>query len=290
MSPELRTLGETREALSSRATVRLPQRTLRWSEILAAPVHDFPIRDEILHQFAPMLYGLRILEVGPGSGFTAYTLSGAVEELTLVDYAETTLSDLRQKLGADSKIRFAQFDISQPGLAVRVQQTYDFVFGLDIFEYVPDEVQGLTNLAAVLNSGGSMFLTFPNVTASLGDGVTRYVYRRDLEESLEKAGFRRWEIRVVRLKPYSRWVYAIMHEWPLRLYRGLRKRNNINLPQTYEQTWAFQHRGSLQFLKPFLHFYWTFLGAIIRLGGPLFEAKPAPDDLLGYQLVVTASV
>ncbi len=276
-------------SIPARKARRLPRRRLKWSEILRAPVHDFPIRDEILHHCAPPLPGLNILEIGPGSGFTAFTLSPAVEHLTLVDYAEATLSDLERKLGRYKNIRFMEFDISKPGFRAGLGQTYDFAFGLDMFEYVPDDVQGLKNLKDVLNPGGVMLLTFPNFAPPRGDGVTWYMQRRELERSLGSAGFSSWEILCVVLRPYSSAIFAIMHEWPLWFYRRLRKRNNAEQPQTYEKTWAFQNRGTLRVLKPILHIYWEFLGAMIRLGGPPFKAQAAPEDLHGYQLVVVAS-
>jgi len=267
--------------------VRLPRRKLKWSEILAAPVHDFPIRDEILHQFVPKLPGLKLLEVGPGSGFTAYTLCISVEQLTLVDCAEGTVSDLQEKLGLSGNVRLMRFDICQPGMAAHLGETYDLVFGLDMFEYVSNELQGMKNLADVTRSGGVMFLTFPNFIPPRGDGVTWYVHRLELQKSLSRAGFRRWEILCVSLKPYARAVFTVMHEWPLRLYRRLRKKNAVT-PQTYESTWAFQNRRRLQRSKPLLLCYWALLKFILRLGGELFQAKAAPENLLSRQLVVLA--
>ncbi len=39
-------------------------------------------------------------------------------------------------------------------------------------------------------------------------------------------------------------------------------------------------------MKPFLHVYWTVLGALLRLGGAPFLAEPAPEELRWRQLVV----
>jgi SAM-dependent methyltransferase len=290
MTTEAQSIIEFKQRASSDygKQCRLPRRSLRFSEILDAPVHDFPIRDEILHQYTPPLQGLKILEVGPGSGFTAYSLLPHIDRLTLVDFTETTLTDLRQKLGSDGKTRFIQADICQPGLIARVGETYDFVFGLDMFECVSDGARGLENLAAVTNSGGVMFLTFPNFPPPRGQGLTWYTHRRDLEESLARAGFQRWEISCVWLRPYANTVFRMMHEWPLNLYRRLRKKNKTEQPQTYESTWAFQNRDSLQRMKPLLHVYWTVLGVLLRLGGAPFLAEPAPEELRWRQLVVIA--
>ena len=43
----------------------------RLSDLWKAPLHDFPIRDEILYQYLPLARDMDVLEVGPGSGVTA---------------------------------------------------------------------------------------------------------------------------------------------------------------------------------------------------------------------------
>jgi ubiquinone/menaquinone biosynthesis C-methylase UbiE len=288
MTLEAQTSSQSRMSNSEpvQNELRLPRRSLGWSELLAAPIHDFPIRDQILHQYAAKLPGLKILEVGPGSGFTVYTLLPCIEQMTLVDYAEITLTELREKLGTNEKLRFVQSDISQPGLAARLGETYDFVFGLDMFEYVTDRERGLENLAAVTSPNGVMFLTFPNFAPPRGDGNTWYLHRCELEDSLRRAGFRRWEILCVALKPYASAIFTLMHEWPLKLYRYVRKQDKSGQPQTYEGTWAFQNRDKLQRMRSLLNIYWAILGAVLRLGGEPFQATPAPEDLLSLQLVV----
>ena len=59
----------------------------RWADVLASPLHDFPIRDEILFQCMPPAPGSDVLEVGPGAGFTAFRLARRVGHITLVDVA-----------------------------------------------------------------------------------------------------------------------------------------------------------------------------------------------------------
>lgn len=261
----------------------------RWRDLFDAPVHDLPIRDEILYQFVPPLPGFKVLEVGPGSGFTAYSLSRQVEHLTLVDYAETTLVDLRRKLGAKNAIRFVRADLSRPGLDERLRDSYDFVFGLDMFEYVSDAACGVQNLAAVLRPGGVLLLTFPNYTPPRGDGVTWFYERRELEEMLMRGGFTRCQILSVALRPFAQSVFTFMHEWPLKLYRRLRKRDDDGKrPQTYDGTWAFRNREVLERTKPVLHLYWTIVGALLRMWGDPFEVTLTDENILGCQLVILA--
>src|SRR5882762_2890297 len=109
-------------AANSAVTSTLPAQPLQrpsfvWTLRGAAPVHDFPIRDEILFQFTPPISGGKYLEIGAGSGYTAYCLARQADHLTIADYAEVTLADLRGKLGAIPNIGFAQADLSKPNLA-----------------------------------------------------------------------------------------------------------------------------------------------------------------------------
>ena len=217
----------TAAAPSSGTLSTLPARSLQrpslaWTLRAAAPVHDFPIRDEIIFQFTPPISGGKYLEIGAGSGYTAYCLARQADHLTIADYAEVTLADLRGKLGTIANIAFAQADLSKPNLAQSLGDSFDFMYGLDMFEYVPDAQCGLTNIASLLRSGGVMFMTFPNQPPPKGDGVTRYSTLSELEGQLTEAGFSRWEVFTVKQSAYASAVYTLMHEWPLFLYRRLR--------------------------------------------------------------------
>src|SRR4051794_2708100 len=52
--------------------------------LTAAPVHDFPIRDMILYTFSGVAGPRKVLEIGPGSGITAFTLSRFVGGIAAV--------------------------------------------------------------------------------------------------------------------------------------------------------------------------------------------------------------
>jgi len=276
-------------AASTLAAQPLQRPSFVWTLRGAAPVHDFPIRDEILFQFTPPISGGKYLEIGAGSGYTAYCLARQADQLTIADFAEVTLADLRGKLGAIPNIGFAQADLSKPNLAQELGNSFDFMYGLDMFEYVPDAQCGLTNIASLLRPGGVMFMTFPNQLPPKGDGVTRYSTLVELEAQLRAAGFSRWEVFTVKQSAYASAVYTVMHEWPLFLYRRLRgSATNEDLPQTYEETWAFKNRGKLQALKPLIHSYWALLNLALKLGGPVFRASVATQNLLGNQLVIRA--
>ncbi len=262
--------------------------TFGWSDIWKAPLHDFPLRDEILYQFLPLSASMKLLEIGPGSGFTAFRLARRVRQLTLVEVGTVATAELRERFRETRNIRVVCADATQLSFADMLQDEFDTAFCLDVFEYVVDPAVFLRNVAAVLRPGGEIFLSYPNVPPPAGDGMTCFSRLAQLEGLLAAAGFHDWQIFAVRLRRNAAAVYGLLHEWPLRLYRWLRRRERIGLPQTYEATWAFRHGRRLLRYKVPLHLLWLLLGAGLRLGGPVFSAEPATDGILGRQLVIRA--
>jgi SAM-dependent methyltransferase len=269
--------------------IRTTRPVLYLADIIRAPIHDFPIRDEILFQFLPLTAGLDALEVGPGSGFTAFRLAPHLRHLTVLDVAPLAVSELERTLGGYRNIRFVCADVCEPGLAEILGRTYDVVFGLDMFEYAQEPALCLRNLASALRPGGELFLTFPNVPPPIGDGVTYFNDQQTLEGLLRDAGFASWSIFAVRPRRFAAAVYSLLHEWPLRLYRRARTTSASKArPQVYEATWAFEHRQQLMRFKAGLHFYWLALERALRLGGAIFRAEPVAGQPLGRQLVIRA--
>jgi len=260
----------------------------RLSDLWKAPLHDFPIRDEILCQFVSFSREMDVLEIGPGSGFTAYWLSRRVRHVTLLDVASETIDELSGQLRAATNFSFVTADVTRSGLASRLEERFDAAFGLDVFEYLADPEATLRNLVEVLRPDGELFLTFPNTPPPRGDGVTYFDCAEKLEELLKKAGFLKWRILVVRPRPFSAAAYQLLHDRPLSFVRDLRRGNPTVRPQTYENTWAFQQRAQLNRFKIPLHLYWNVLGHVIRLGGQVFEAVLPTKEILGKQLVVRA--
>ena len=260
----------------------------RLSDIWKAPLHDFPIRDEILCQFFSFSPEIDVLEIGPGSGFTAYWLSRLVTRMTILDVAPETIAELQRQLRPLANLSFVREDITQSGLASRLHQRFDAAFGLDVFEYLADPAASLRNLADVLRPGGELFLTFPNVPPPKGDGVNYFNSTGEIAGLLEQAGFQKWKIFVVRPRPFTAAAYQLLHERPLALLRGVRRDDQYGRPQTYEKTWAFRRRLRLNHFKLFLHLYWTLLGRVIRFGGQMFTTEAPSEGILGKQLVVRA--
>jgi len=263
--------------------------SFRLTDIWKAPLNDFPIRDEILYQYLPFSLNMDVLEIGPGSGFTAYRLARQVRSLTLIDVAAKSLAKLSKQLQPLATVYYVCADPARPGLATGLMERFDAVFALDVFEYVVDPATCLQNLSQVLRSGGELFLTYPNVPPPAGDGVTYFSQKSELADLLARAGFRWWEIFAVRQRPFARWVYLVAHELPLRVYRQLRSGKPNGRPQTYEGSWVYKHLEKLERYKIPLHLFWFMLGQTMRLGGDIFGTEPVSDEILGRQLVIRAS-
>ena len=287
-NPVAQMIGAPKAVKLDWPTARKQRPSFRWSDIWRAPLHDFPIRDEILYQFLPLSPEMDVLEIGPGSGFTAFRLSRKVRQMTLVDVSAEAIADLQKQLHELPNLEFVCADLSAPGLAGRLKRTFGAAFGLDVFEYVVDPSTCLNNLASVLRPGGQLLLSFPNVPPPVGDGVTHFAHRAVVEGLLRKAGFRRWELFAVRLQPFAAAIYAALHEKPLALYRRLRGGSRHARPQTYEATWAFQQRQKLLHYKGVVHLFWAALGGVMRAGGDVFAKRSLTNGILGRQLVIRA--
>jgi SAM-dependent methyltransferase len=264
---------------------RLPRKL---SDVWKAPLHDFPVRDEILSQFCGFAPQMDVLEIGPGSGYTAFRLAGRIRRLALVDVAETAVSVLKKQLSGLPGLEFGCGDATKDSFGDEYEGKFDLTFNLDVFQAIPDPAAAFKNLARVLREGGEMFVTYPNVPPPRGECIAYLSTLDELAGLLRAAGFRSWEVFKVRPNRYAGLVYRVMHDWPLDIYRKMRSGGGRTLNQTYESTWAFQHQNQLGRYKAVLHLYWAFLGLLLRLGGDMFVTEPIEDSILNRQLVIRA--
>jgi SAM-dependent methyltransferase len=252
-----------------------------------APLGDLPIRDEIIYQYLPLNQASDVLEIGPGNGYTAYWLAQQLRSLTLVDIAAQSLRALETRLASRSNIRFLQWDVCEPGLAEAAGRKFDAAFGLDIFEYMTDARAALCNLASVLKPGGMLFLFYPNFAPGTSHGIHYFRNVAEAQEALQAAGFQRWDIFPVRLRPFAGALFKIFHEVPLRLYRGHGCRE-VSDVSNFDATWTAQQSGRLERYKPFINSYWDLLGRAMRFRGPAYQRDPGASDIVGRQLVIRA--
>jgi SAM-dependent methyltransferase len=281
--------GEGSRAAAHGRTAGYRHPPMRLSEIWRAPLHDFPIRDETLYQYAQFSRAMDVLEVGPGSGLTASRVAQEVRTLTLLDVAPGNVKTLERALGHLHNVRFVCADICQRQLDEVVEERFDLAYALEVFELLSDPGACLRNLAALLRPGGTLLLQFPNYPPPRSPGMTYFRTREDLDVLLGTAGFRHWEIDAIQMRPFAQALYTHCHERPLEWYRRLRQgRAASERPLTYDESWAFQHGGRLARYKYAVHAGWAALSLAMRAGGACFERFPLGRDILNRNLVVEA--
>ncbi len=263
------------------------RRASRFSDIWKAPLSDLPIRDEILYQYLPLSPELEVLEVGPGTGFTAYRLARLVKSLTIVDVAAPNIARLRRSLSIPN-VELVCADLCAPGLAPVLQRQFDVVEAIEVLEFLPDPRTALQNMGSVLRPGGRLFLQFPNYPPPRSHGVTYFERWIDLYNLLQDAGFKNAEVYSLRLRPYAAFLFQNLHEKPLNFYRWLRRKERPNRPQTFQDVWTFQQGARLERYRWAVHTIWTMLMGACRLGGDCFTRTPAGEDILNRNLLVVA--
>jgi SAM-dependent methyltransferase len=267
-------------------TGRKQRPPFHWSDMWKAPLHDLPMRDEIIFQYLPLSSDVSVLEVGPGAGFTAFRLAPQVRYITLLDIASQTIMQLRKKLASVPNLKAICADACSPDLATTVGGPFDVVVSLDMFQFVGNPQGCLRNFASVLAPGGRLLLQWPNYPLQKTKAVTYIRSKRELQGMVESAGFTQWTVHALHLRPFASVLYREFHERPLTLYRRLRGHNGVDAPQNFDQTWTFQRGQKLERCKWILHLSWAGLIFTMRLGGDCFQRDPLGEALDGNLLLL----
>lgn len=262
--------------------------SFRVSDIWRTPLHDFPMRDEILYQWLPLTSTARILEIGSGSGFTAFRLSRQVAQVTSVDIAAQNVKRLQETYDGAPNLDFVCADVSSSGFPDEVPGQFDVVFGLDFFEYVVDPRTCIENLAAAVRPGGFLLLQWPNYPPARSGGVTYIPTYAELSDLLATSGLCTWQTFALQLRPHAAALFRFLHESPLRYLRRLRRSDGKHLPQVFDDTWAFQRGQRLESYKALIHAYWAALSAAMRIGGNCFKRKRLDGGSLECNLLLLA--
>jgi SAM-dependent methyltransferase len=299
MRPPLRIAGETPETESRQAdefidVMKDARRNLSrspsypLSDLWRAPLHHFPIRDEIIHQCLPLRKDMDVLEIGPGSGFTAFRVGRRVRHLSLLDVAPGNIAHLERVLQPATNLRFICADICRPGLAASLGRQFDVVYAIEVLEFVPDPAIALQNMASLLRRGGNLVLQFPNYPPPKNPGVTYFPTREMLNRMMRDAGFEVWTVHSLKLRRYPQVLVNTFLERPLAFYRRFKPRAPSRQPLAYDETWAFQNRESVDQYKYMLHTAWGLLSGAMRLGGPCFERRLLGEHIVNSNLLVLA--
>ena len=281
-------LAEGAPGVKEEASEANTKPSFRLSDAWRAPFHDLPIRDEIIYQCLPLGREMAVLEVGPGSGFTAFRLARHVREIVSLDAAPHNIARLQMTLKGVANLRLVCGDIAQPDIARITGGPFDAAFALDVLQYVPQPHLLFRRLAEVLRSGGRLLVLWPNYPPERTGGVAYVATRNVLDAMLRDAGFRGWEVYTLELRRFPALLFNAFHDRPLRFLRSLRNRTGDARPQVYDQTWTLRSQQRLEPLKVPLNLAWAVLMAAMRLRGTCFERTPLHGENIDGNLLLLA--
>lgn len=260
----------------------------RFSDLWRAPLHDLPIREEILFQYLPLSPGMDVLEVGPGTGFTAFRLSREVKSITLLDIAGGTVENLKRALRGLSNVEFVHADIASPGFSQIAPARFDAIYGLDVFEYVAEPLAWLSGLSRLIKPGGTLLLVWPNYCFARSRAVNHIPTAEAMEALLLEANLPQCELYTLKLRPYARVVVRTLHEAPVNLFRHLRGQPDARSAPTFDLTWTHQHGAGLARYRAAIHFVWMLESAVLRLGGDCFSRRRITEGSADGYLMLLA--
>jgi SAM-dependent methyltransferase len=277
--------GDARSALE----VGSPSVRWRLSDLWRAPLTDLPVRDELIRQYVPRSPRMKILEIGPGSGFPAFRMAREVGALTLMEVAAGNAAILSGRFAHTPNVEVVVGDVCGEGPGGKHAHAADAIIAIEVFELLPDPTAALANMAGMLRPQGSLFMQFPNYENPRWP--TFYRTREGLEAQLRAAGFTQWKIYRLRLSPWSQFLFHWLHEVPLQWFRALRqmRQKPAQRLEDYDGTWAFHHGSSLEAIKVPIHFYWAAIMMLMRLGGDVFRRVECGEEIFGMNLFVVAS-
>jgi SAM-dependent methyltransferase len=252
---------------------------------LRLPVNTFSLRHELVKRVLPIGPADTVLDIGVGTGYSAFLIAERARELVGLDVAEPLVAFL-SRLPASPHLRFVAGDACalDARFAEEHGDYFDRIYALDVLEHVADAAAFFHSVASLLKPGGLALVTFPNDPTH---GVSFFPTRAQLLDPVTRAGFRAERCDVVASPLWARTVRAVFVSWPLCWHRRLRtlfRRSGIE-PQKYDDTFSFAFNRRMPWYRVVINAYFEAVMALAKLG-PLFTFTPAPDIITGRRVLL----
>lgn len=109
------------------------------------------------------LRGLRVLEVGPGTGdFVRYALAQDASCVTVLDISETRLTHLRETLPSSDRIHYRLGDVCS-GSTTKEDKGQDLIVAQEVVEHLASPFSFLKECHRLLKDSGRLYLSTPNL-------------------------------------------------------------------------------------------------------------------------------
>lgn len=162
-------------------------------------------------------FGLRVLEVGPGTGALMRFFSSKGHDVTGLDLSPAVALAIQAKFGLPVATENLDAHLERVGVA-----RYDLVLMCHVVEHMSDPAGAIHSVAALLKAGGRAYVAVPNMESwhSHCRGWSgyepyhlHYFTRSSLQRLLSRAGFCIQRV----------YTYESLTGWPNTLLRSLRK-------------------------------------------------------------------
>ena len=160
---------------------------------------DMPnYNDWIVEQFAATLRG-HVAEIGAGLGTISERLRPHVDHLDLVEPTAALAERLRAKFADDRGCGVAEQSL-ESWMETSPGATYDAIVMVNVLEHIEDDRAAARGLFDAMKPGGTLLIFVPALPFLYSEldriyGHYRRYRRRELRDSVEKAGFRIEKLR-----------------------------------------------------------------------------------------------
>jgi SAM-dependent methyltransferase len=155
--------------------------------------------------------GLRVLEVGSGTGNITRFLCSEEREVTATDIVPAYRGELERLFGANPKVRVEKFDLTAKAPDAFIAAPFDSIVCLNVLEHIEDDLFALAQMRDSLAPDGKLALLVPAHRFLYGEfdralGHFRRYEKRELAARLEEAGFIILEITFFSLVAALPWL------------------------------------------------------------------------------------
>ncbi len=216
-----------------------------------------------------------ILDIGCGLGNHCFSLLDyAPKEIYGFDISKETIDLLNT---FTDKIIFRNIDICKDDISA-LKNKFTIIFSSDVYEHVEDPQVMLDNIYSMLQTGGKVSITFPNLD---DHGHNQLESVNEFTEKLVKSGFKDFEISIVQgltfpYKVFSK-MYIMLQNISDKMYGIKRGANRMPESDEFHEMYAFKKINKIKnktVLVRFINVCYDIMKKLSRLSSVFTVVKP----------------